>query len=61
MVLTGSTIKRLMRQHEVTIREFKAKHGITLKRIREVRLAGVSGFMAEDWFKMITGSWPKAN
>jgi hypothetical protein len=59
MVLTGSSVTRLMRKYGVTIRALKAQHGITLTRTREVRRLGVSGFMAEDWFRIITGRWPK--
>lgn len=58
MKLTGNVIKRLMRRHDVTMREIKERHKITLKRIREVRLNGVSGFMAEEWLFIITGKWP---
>ena len=58
MVLTGPTIRRLMRQHRVTIRQIKAQHQVTLKRTREVRLNGVRGFMAANWFWIITGRWP---
>ena len=60
MVLTGHSICRLMRLHRVTMRDIKARHGITLKRVREVRSSGVRGFMAEDWFRIITGRWPGA-
>jgi hypothetical protein len=58
MNLTGSMIIRLMRQHRVTMRDIKARHGVTLKRIREVRTKGVRGFAAEEWFMIITGKWP---
>ena len=58
MVLTGPTIRRLMRQHRVTLRQIKAQHQVTLKRTREVRLKGVRGFMAANWFWIITGRWP---
>lgn len=61
MVLTGSTIRRLMRRYGVTMRDIKAQYGITLKRIREVRANGVNGFLAEEWFKIITGRWPTKN
>jgi hypothetical protein len=58
MVLSGYGVQRLMRLHRVTIRDIHTRHGITLKRIREVRACGVHGFMAEDWFRIITGRWP---
>lgn len=58
MVLTGHRICALMRKHKITMRDIKERHGITLKRIREVRSDGVRGFMAEDWFRIITGHWP---
>ena len=59
MILTGHRICSLMRKHGVTMRAIKAQHGITLKRIRQVRAEGVSGFMAEDWFRIIVGRWPR--
>jgi hypothetical protein len=58
MKLSGNMIKRLMRRHHVTMREIKMRHKITLKRIREVRAEGVSGFFAEEWLFIITGKWP---
>jgi hypothetical protein len=58
MVLTGDRICSLMRLHGVTMRAIKIQYGITLKRIRQVRAEGVRGFMAEDWFHIITGRWP---
>lgn len=58
MVLTGFRIRHLMRKHRVTMRQLKERHGITLVRIRQVRKDGVRGFMAEDWFRLITGRWP---
>ena len=59
MLLTGPRICTLMRRHGVTMRAVKAQHSITLKRIRQVRAEGVSGFMAEDWFRIIVGHWPR--
>lgn len=58
MELTGHMVKRLMRKHHVTMRQLKAKHLITLKRIREVRENGVEGFLAAEWIYLITGQWP---
>jgi hypothetical protein len=60
MQLTGTMVKRLMRKHHVTIREIKAKYQISLKRIREVREKGVTGFCASEWTFIITGKWPDA-
>ena len=57
--LSGAEIVRLMRLHRRTLRAIKAEYGIKLKRIRQVRAEGVSGFMAEDWFRIITGRWPE--
>ncbi len=56
--LEGSAIVGLMRKYRVTMRDLKAKHCITLKRIREVRANGVSGFLAQEWVWLITGHWP---
>jgi len=58
MVLTGTAIRRLMRKHGATLRGIKAQHQITLKRTREVRQSGVRGFLAAEWFWIITGRWP---
>ena len=56
--LEGRAIVGLMRKHNLTIRAFKAKCGITLKRIREVRQDGVDGLLAHEWIFLITGRWP---
>jgi len=56
--LSGKTITYLMRHHKVTMRDIKSRFGINLKRIREVRLNGVTGFCAEEWVFIITGAWP---
>ena len=58
MKLTGTMVQRLMRRHRVSMRDIKAKHHITLKRIREVRANGVEGFLAAEWLFLITGQWP---
>lgn len=60
MTLTGQDICALMRKHGVTIRDLKARFGVTLKRTRYVRTNGVAGGFALDWIWMITGSWPEA-
>ena len=56
--LSGSDIRRLMRKHQVKMRDLKSKYQLTLKRIREVRLKGVTGFSADEWTYLITGNWP---
>jgi hypothetical protein len=58
MEINGRTIRRLMRIHKVTIRGLAARYQITLKRVREVRAKGVSGFSGDEWFMLITGKWP---
>lgn len=58
LVLSPSQIVGLMRKHKVKMRDMKAKYGITLKRIREVRKQGLMGFAAEEWTYLITGQWP---
>lgn len=58
LTLTGPMLVSLMRKHRVKIRDLKAKYGLTLKRIREVRETGLSGFAAEEWCYLITGQWP---
>lgn len=50
-------VRRLMRKRGVTIRALAAKHGLTLKRVREVRANGVRGFLANEWHYLITGQW----
>jgi len=59
LTLTGPMLVSLMRRHRVKIRDVKAKHGVTLKRIREVRETGLTGFAAEEWHWLITGQWPE--
>lgn len=53
---TGRELSRLMRRYRVTIRELKNRTGITMKRIRQLRKIGVSGFSACDLYEAITGS-----
>lgn len=57
--LSGADVCRMMRKHKVTMRELKARFKLTLKRIREVRTKGVTGFSAEEWTFLITGKWPE--
>ncbi len=53
--LTGPEVCSLMRRHHVTIRLLKARMGITLKRIRQVRADGIRGhMMVRDWIEGIT-------
>lgn len=57
--MTGKELFRLMRKHRVTIRELKARTGITLKRIRQVRESGLADANAvRDWVQAITGRDP---
>jgi len=58
LTLSGSMIVGLMLRCKVKIRDIKARHGITLKRIREIREKGAKGFRAEEWVFIITGQWP---
>ena len=51
-------VRRLMRKHHVTIAGLSDKYKITRKRVREVRATGVTGFLADEWCYLITGSWP---
>ena len=55
--IPGAMVRRLMRNHKVTIRSLAEKYSITLKRIREVRKDGVRGFAANEWHYLITGVW----
>lgn len=56
--LSGAMVRRLMRQHRVTIAGLSIKYQITRKRVREVRATGVTGLLADEWCYLITGSWP---
>lgn len=55
--LPGAMVRRLMRNRGVTIRALASQHGLTLKRVREVRADGVQGFLANEWHYLITGQW----
>lgn len=58
-VLTGKELNSLMRRNKVTIREFKSRTGITLKRLREVLKTGLtSEGAARDWVEAIIGHDP---
>lgn len=57
--MNGRDVCKLMRQHGVTIRDLKARTGITLRRIRDVRMVGLAGpYQCRDWVEMITGRDP---
>lgn len=57
-VLSGAEVRSLMRCHGKTIRGIATERGLTMKRVREVRANGVTGFLAEEWQYLITGEWP---
>ena len=57
-VLSGADVRSLMRRHRKTIRSIASEHGLTMKRVREVRENGVTGLLAEEWQYLITGEWP---
>lgn len=55
--ISGWGIRRLMRIHKMTIRQTANRMNITMKRVREVRLNGVSGkCMCLDWYEAITNT-----
>lgn len=57
--MTGKQLISLMRRHAVTIRELKARTGITLQRIRQVCKSGLTEPNAvRDWVQAITGTDP---
>jgi hypothetical protein len=56
--LPGSAIRHLMRRHRITIRGLAKTHGLTMKRVREVRAEGAKpGFASNEWHWLITGKW----
>jgi hypothetical protein len=55
--LPDAAVRHLMRKHGVTIRVLAQRFDLTMKRVREVRAKGVSGFAASEWHYMITGAW----
>tara|TARA_R110000796_G_scaffold57672_1_gene132883 strand:+ start:1285 stop:1581 length:297 start_codon:yes stop_codon:yes gene_type:complete len=57
-IYPGKEIFSTMRKHSVTMRQFKTRTGITLKRQREVRNNGLSYGAARDWIQAITGTDP---
>jgi len=57
--MTGKRLCSLMRFSKVTIRQLKKRTGFTLKRIREVRAAGIyDANICRDWIEAITGNDP---
>ena len=54
--LTGVEIRRLMRVHRWTIRRMADRLAVTLKRVRQMRAAGVTGHSACDWYEALTGA-----
>lgn len=58
ITMTGQELRQLMNTHKVSLRELKARTGITLKRIRQVRKAGITGFAVLDWQEAILGYVP---
>jgi hypothetical protein len=55
--LPGTMVRQLMRKNGVTIRSVARNFNVSMKRVREVRAVGVSGFAANEWHYMITGFW----
>ena len=54
--MTGPELRRLMRQHKITIRQLAAKMQITIKRVREVRRDGTDNLLTTlDYSEWITG------
>lgn len=54
--IPAAHIRRLMTRTHCTIRDLAQRTGITMKRIREVRLAGwMCPHVALDWIEAITG------
>lgn len=57
--LSGQDLVRLMRQHKTTIRDLSQRTGITQKRIREVRVSGLTDpHTVRDWIEAVTGVDP---
>jgi hypothetical protein len=55
--LSGAEIRSLMRVHRVTIEDIATRFDLKRKRVREVRTAGVTGFLASEWHFLICGTW----
>lgn len=56
--LSADEVKCLMRRHRITIRQLADKMQITMKRVRQVREAGIRGPAVRDWMEHITGHDP---
>lgn len=57
--LPAASVRRWMRAYGVTIRELAARMDVTLRRIRQGRLEGLSGReVVRDWIKAISGEDP---
>lgn len=56
-VLSGAMVRRLMRRNHLTIRQVAARFNISQARVRQVRAAGVRGWIASDWHFMLCGRW----
>jgi hypothetical protein len=54
--LTDREVRRLMRVHRWTIRTLAGRLGVTRARVRHVRLLGVTGHAACDWYQALTGA-----
>ena len=56
-VLSGPEARALMRHCRVTIRDAATRATITMKRVRQVRREGVTGYlMVCDWIEIISGN-----
>jgi hypothetical protein len=61
-MMTGKQITTLMRKNHMTIRGLAKTTGFTMKRIREVRSAGLAcPYAVRDWVEAITGTDPGAS
>ena len=61
-VLSGPEVRALMRHCRRTIRDTAKRAGITMKRVRQVRAEGVTGYlMVCDWIEIISGNNCYAN
>ncbi len=58
-LLNGPQITRLMRRHGWTIRRMAASMGLTMTRVRHVRVHGTTRhYDSRDWLQAITGEDP---
>ncbi len=56
--LSGPEARALMRHCRVTIRDAATRAQITMKRVRQVRREGVTGYlMVCDWIEIISGNF----